>query len=210
MFPIGPHCEYKVDACSLNKCRNLAGCVPDGNTTESYICICPVGFTGAFCETNIDDCVNSKCTNNAKCIDKTNGYHCVCEKQYFGTYCEKARTPIKNCEKNCNKDRGFCQDNVCACAESFEGKWCDKRKNYCFVEACFNNGSCVSNSSGFTCNCSEGKRPQPAFTSSKLTIETLEQGVKYIQRCQWRRSGVNFELISHLVLVFLLLLTLSS
>ena len=46
---------------------------------------------------------------------------------------------------------------------------------------------------------------QPAFTCSKLTIETLEQGVKYRQ---WRRFGVfivNFEHISHRVLVFLLL-----
>ena len=43
---------------------------------------------------------------------------------------------------------------------------------------------------------------QPAFTYSKLTIETLEHGR------HWRRSGifiVNFEHISHLVLVFLLL-----
>ena len=43
------------------------------------------------------------------------------------------------------------------------------------------------------------------FTCSKLTIEVLEQGVKYVH---WRRSGafiVNFERISHLVLVFLLL-----
>ena len=56
---------------------------------------------------------------------------------------------------------------------------------------------------------------QPAFTCSKLTIETLEQNVKYVQltrktleRRQWRRSGVflvNFEHISHLALVFLLL-----
>ena len=41
---------------------------------------------------------------------------------------------------------------------------------------------------------------QSAITCSKLAIETLEQGVK------WRRSGVfivNFEHISHLVLVFL-------
>ena len=48
-------------------------------------------------------------------------------------------------------------------------------------------------------------RPQPAITCSKLTIETLEQGVKYVQIC---RSGViiaNFEHISHLVLLFLLL-----
>ena len=46
--------------------------------------------------------------------------------------------------------------------------------------------------------------PQSAFTYSKLTIEILEQGVKY----DWRRSGVfivNFEHISHLLLVFLLL-----
>ena len=41
---------------------------------------------------------------------------------------------------------------------------------------------------------------QPEITCSKLTIETLEQGVKYVQSC---RSGifiVNFEHISYLVL----------
>ena len=44
---------------------------------------------------------------------------------------------------------------------------------------------------------------------SKLTIKTLEQGIKYLQ--SWRRSGVfivNFQHISYLALV-LLLLTLS-
>ena len=58
---------------------------------------------------------------------------------------------------------------------------------------------------------------QSAFTCSKLTIKTLEQGVKYVSKLttktpeerQWRRSGVfivNFEHISqHLFLVFLLL-----
>ena len=60
------------------------------------------------------------------------------------------------------------------------------------------------------------KPTQPAITCSKLTIETLEQSVKYVQsqkkkiheRRHWRRSGifiVNSEHISHLVLVFLLL-----
>ena len=53
-----------------------------------------------------------------------------------------------------------------------------------------------------------------ACTCLKFTIETLEQGVKYVQskqiktpeRRQWRRYSVfivNFEHISHLVLVFL-------
>ena len=51
---------------------------------------------------------------------------------------------------------------------------------------------------------------QPAILCSKLTIETLEQGMKYVPNTsrQWRHSGifiVNFEHISHLVLVFLFL-----
>ena len=48
---------------------------------------------------------------------------------------------------------------------------------------------------------------QLVFTFSKLTKETLEQGVKY-DPTRWRRSGVfivNFEHNSHLVLVFVLL-----
>ena len=52
------------------------------------------------------------------------------------------------------------------------------------------------------------------FSCSKLTIKTLEQGVKYVQSQQeihpkdsWRRSSafiVNLEHISHLVLVLTL------
>ena len=52
--------------------------------------------------------------------------------------------------------------------------------------------------------------PQPVITCSKLTIETLAQDVKTKtpERHHLHRSGVfivNFERISHLVLVFLLL-----
>ena len=46
---------------------------------------------------------------------------------------------------------------------------------------------------------------QPIITCSKFTIETLEEGVRYVK---WRRSGVfivNLEHISCLVLLFLLL-----
>ena len=49
---------------------------------------------------------------------------------------------------------------------------------------------------------------QPAITCSMLTIETLEQGVKYVQSQQESYQNddiVNFEHISHLVLVLLLL-----
>ena len=55
------------------------------------------------------------------------------------------------------------------------------------------------------------KETQLAFTYSKLTTETLEQGVKYVQLTiktperRQRRSGVfivNFEHISHLIVNF--------
>ena len=57
---------------------------------------------------------------------------------------------------------------------------------------------------------------QPAIKCSKLAIETLEQGAKCVlsltvktaERRHWDRSAifiVNFEHISHLFLVFLLL-----
>ena len=49
------------------------------------------------------------------------------------------------------------------------------------------------------------KHTQPAFTCSKLTEETLEQGVKYVQIKDTRTTSVfvvNFEHISHLVLLF--------
>ena len=52
-------------------------------------------------------------------------------------------------------------------------------------------------------------RSQPAFNCSKLTIETLEQGVKYTPLTSfWHDLGifaVNFKHISHLALVFPLL-----
>ena len=48
------------------------------------------------------------------------------------------------------------------------------------------------------------KPSQPAFTELHLTIETLEQSMKYIQSYRYFVI-VNFELVLHLVLLFLLL-----
>ena len=47
---------------------------------------------------------------------------------------------------------------------------------------------------------------QPAFTYSKLTVETLEQGVKYVQSKQERHQK---DVWRHLVLLVSLLLTLN-
>ena len=49
------------------------------------------------------------------------------------------------------------------------------------------------------------KPSQPAFTELHSTIETLEQSVKYIQSYRYFVIA-NFELVSHVVLLFLLLI----
>ena len=49
-------------------------------------------------------------------------------------------------------------------------------------------------------------RSQLEITYSKSKTETLEPDVKYVQRCRCIVFIVNFEHISHLVLVFLLLI----
>ena len=49
------------------------------------------------------------------------------------------------------------------------------------------------------------KPRQPAFTELPLTIETLEQSVKYIQNYRYFVI-VNFELVSHIFLLFILLI----
>ena len=80
----------------------------------------------------------------------------------------------------------------------------------------WNNLYClVGNCCYFVPGKNSSRRSQPVITCSKLTIETLERGVKYVQKItkrpeqhHWRCSGVfivNSEHISHLALVFLLL-----
>ena len=49
------------------------------------------------------------------------------------------------------------------------------------------------------------KHTELAFTCVKTTIEAQEKGVKYVQRMASGVFIINFEYISHLFLVFLLL-----
>ena len=77
-----------------------------------------------------------------------------------------------------------------------------------FFPSCFTETFLLVNFSTIFSNVITGSSLiHPAFTCSKLATETLEQIMKYDQS-SWRRSGVfivNFEHISHLVLVFPLL-----
>ena len=72
--------------------------------------------------------------------------------------------------------------------------------NYCSCEDYY-----ISSKEATVKLCKRLEITYPAITYSDLIIETLEQS---LETHQWRRSGVfivNFEHISHFVLVFLLL-----
>lgn len=106
----GEGCQYKVDACRTNSCKNGATCVVDSisltsslsfirskdDSLTSYIgykCNCAPGFTGPECETNINECSLSPCPLTATCIDQLDSYYCQCPFNMTGVNCEKKVDP---------------------------------------------------------------------------------------------------------------------
>uniref|UniRef100_A0A915DP28 EGF-like domain-containing protein n=1 Tax=Ditylenchus dipsaci TaxID=166011 RepID=A0A915DP28_9BILA len=88
---IGTGCQYRLDACRSNACKNGATCIQDSETT--YKCECLPGFTGSECETNIDECSPSPCSMAATCVDQINAFHCLCPFNMTGANCEKKIDP---------------------------------------------------------------------------------------------------------------------
>lgn len=77
----GTHCGYKV-------CRNAGDCQAKGH--NSFVCICPANYTGAYCEQSIF-CIEALCQHNSVCISNITSatYSCMCGLGWYGTYCEQ-------------------------------------------------------------------------------------------------------------------------
>lgn len=102
----GEGCQYKLDACNLNSCKNGGTCVIDSTSnfkfesknnvlTQNFEqkCICLPGFTGSECEININECVSSSCPLNSTCIDQLNSYYCQCSFNMTNANCDKKIDP---------------------------------------------------------------------------------------------------------------------
>lgn len=102
----GEGCQYKIDPCRSNLCKNGATCIIDLASNISFIhkdsllaqnldykCICAPGFTGNECETNINECALSPCPLNSTCVDQLDSYYCQCPFNMTGINCDKKINP---------------------------------------------------------------------------------------------------------------------
>ncbi|KAF7707538.1 milk fat globule EGF and factor V/VIII domain containing b isoform X1 [Silurus meridionalis] len=120
------------DFCKVNVCQNGGTCVT-ATEKNSFICICPEGFTGDTCnETETGPCHPNPCTNDGICEpqrgDVFGGYFCKCPKGFEGTHCENN---VNDCAAQPCQNGGSCQDLdgdfYCKCSSPFVGKYCHLR-----------------------------------------------------------------------------------
>ncbi len=95
---------------------------------ESYLCLCPIGWTGSLCEVNINECsFPLSCHPNATCIDLPGSYQCICPSWLTGDNC---LTAIDQCQTHPCLNNGVCVNNygslpTCHCQPGFTGFYCE-------------------------------------------------------------------------------------
>ena len=128
------------------------------------------------------------------CLDYGAGvlkHKCICPNGYYGSRCHKN---VDYCSHNPCKNEGACYTKVhgytCKCKIGYSGENCQINLDECQPNPCLNNGTCVDGLASFQCHCRDGYKGTSfvclyfTFTCPKLTIETVEQGVKYFQSWQ--------------------------
>lgn len=126
--PNTPNCGYFVDRCNgllnPNPCGNGGDCVTTGNNT--FTCNCSnTAYGGLLCDQppTTAVCQPGQC-NNGQCVEPTAGA------------------------------------TACVCNEGWGGPTCTVKNDFCVPSSynpsgnlCVNNGRCISNTTGYTCDC---------------------------------------------------------
>ena len=155
--------------CDSNPC--LHGGVCSVNDSNSFICSCPVGFTGLNCEIDINECDTGPCMNSGSCYNGFGSYICSCSSGFTGRECqvqcpvgydgERCQNNINYCTSTSCHNGGTCiegdDDYSCTCPPLFTGTYCTA-PNDCSINDCANGGTCTNHStSGFQCQCSSAQ-----------------------------------------------------
>ncbi|CAF1554109.1 unnamed protein product [Rotaria sp. Silwood1] len=73
--------------CWSMPCLNGGSCFGSAYT---YLCICPINYTGALCEKRLGICQENPCGNRGLCIEKNlTSFECRCYFDYMGPTCEE-------------------------------------------------------------------------------------------------------------------------
>ncbi|CAF3039703.1 unnamed protein product [Rotaria sp. Silwood2] len=85
---------YFVDAnwvtgnlCWSMPCMNGGSCFGSAHT---YLCVCPINYSGALCEKRLGICQESPCGNRGLCVETSlTSFECRCYFDYMGPLCEE-------------------------------------------------------------------------------------------------------------------------
>ncbi|CAF2762346.1 unnamed protein product [Rotaria sp. Silwood2] len=73
--------------CWSMPCMNGGSCFGSAYT---YLCVCPINYTGALCEKQLGICQENPCGNRGLCIEKSlTSFECRCYFDYMGPTCEE-------------------------------------------------------------------------------------------------------------------------
>ncbi|KAF7287446.1 hypothetical protein GWI33_001415 [Rhynchophorus ferrugineus] len=138
----GRSCSYK-GLCNINNggCSLLARCVDYSGTMSVPVqCVCPSGYVGTgigpngcIRNGNASPCLPNPCING-KCVisNSTEGFKCVCQKKYFGIYCDQYQDP---CASNPCYNGGTCINQAasfrCKCPTGYIGRLCTQELEAC-------------------------------------------------------------------------------
>jgi len=168
-------CKKNILSCHLgNTCLNGAICLNQNNT---FMCLCPTGFTGLHCETKLSPCDDNKCKpeSTQACLTSTSdprGYTCKCSENFHGEFCQKQFTPCKLATNPCNQieGHGTCIDTAtmenptnytCSCSVLYSGPECEVKRQIDCASDCqtFDKLAQCDQINGLTvCLCSAGFR----------------------------------------------------
>ncbi|XP_063168695.1 protein jagged-1b-like [Candoia aspera] len=82
----GAECETEQRACRDAPCLHSGQCQEAEN--ETFLCRCPLGFSGKWCEVNL--CSPNPCPEGASCQGRGGSYACLCPE---GAVCHNLQEP---------------------------------------------------------------------------------------------------------------------
>ncbi|CAF3912434.1 unnamed protein product [Adineta steineri] len=180
------YCQCSDGQNTMFKCADPNPCLPNPcgpgeceittNLLNGYICRC---FDGTIqmtnCSVPTNPCITMPCGAQGRCLAleaAPKGYMCMCQVDGVSyTTIDTCPTTSSFCTHMTCKNGGICVpfssdepscsidqigSTCCQCPPNFTGLRCEQEVDFCSSNPCKDNGRCLSEKSGYRCQCYEG------------------------------------------------------
>ncbi|CAF3854827.1 unnamed protein product [Rotaria sp. Silwood1] len=200
------YCQCPDGQNTMFKCADPNPCLPNpcgpgeceitANLLNGYICRC---FDGTVqmtnCSTPKNPCISMPCGPQGRCLTinaAPKGYMCMCQVDGISyTTIDTCPTTSSFCTHMTCKNGGTCvpfsvDDPSCNIGQigppNFTGLRCEQEVDFCSSNPCKTNGRCLSDKSGYRCQCYEGymgENCEIRITSSGCASNPCTVGICY-------------------------------